>query len=93
MVSGVRAYTEIAGPTFLPDRSGLTPEGIPITYVEWDDAIGKTSEEVEKELDEGNPSIKVGISVKGISLSPHTLEAGEERIVAERVAQVLSTGE
>ena len=93
-VPGVRAYNEIGGPTYLPDRSGLTPEGIPITYVEWDaQTVSKAKEDVERELDEGSPSMKVGISPRGISISPHTLQPGEERIIAERVARVLSTRE
>ena len=89
---GVRAYNEIAEPTFLPHRGGLTPEGIPITYVEWDtEKMPKSKEEVQRELDEGSPSLMVGISPGGISLTPHTLQPGEERTIAERVAQVLST--
>ena len=89
-VPGVKAYNEIAGPTCL--CSPLIPEGIPVTYVEWDaEVISNTNEEVQRELEEGSPSIMVGISPPGISLVPYTLQPGDERIICERVAQVLGT--
>jgi L-seryl-tRNA(Ser) seleniumtransferase len=88
-VPGVTSYSEVAGPTSLCSR--LTPEGIPITYVEWDaEVISKTNEEVQRELEEGSPGIAVGVSGTGISLTPYTLQPGDERTVCERMAQVLS---
>ena len=91
-VPGVRAYTEVVGPTYLPGRSGVTPEGIPVTQVRWDaSVIPMTPDEAERELYEGSTGIKVGADEDGLTISPHTLQDGEERIVAQRVAQVLGS--
>ena len=91
-VPGVRAYTEVVGPTYLPGRSGVTPEGIPVTQVRWDNSvIPMTPDEAERELYEGSTGIKVGADEDGLTISPHTLQDGEERIVAQRVAQVLGS--
>ncbi len=90
---GVRARTEPAPPTWYPERSGVTPEGVPMTHVEWDrDLVPKTPEEVEREMEEGEPGVKVGTTSAGITLSPHTLRPGDDAIVASRVAEVLSAG-
>ena len=89
-VPGVRAYTEVVGPTYLPGRSGVTPEGIPVTQVRWDTSvIPLTPDEAERELYEGSTGIKVGADEEGLTITPHTLQEGEERIVAQKVAQVL----
>ena len=91
-VPGVRAYTELVGPTYLPGRSGVTPEGIPVTQVRWDaSVIPMTPDEAAQELYEGSTGIKVGADEDGLTISPHTLQDGEERIVAQRVAQVLGS--
>ena len=91
-VPGVRAYTEVVGPTYLPGRSGVTPEGIPVTQVRWDaSVIPMTPDEAAQELYEGSTGIKVGADEDGLTISPHTLQDGEERIVAQRVAQVLGS--
>ena len=91
-VPGVRAYTEVVGPTYLPGRSGVTPEGIPVTQVRWDTSvIPMTPDEAERELYEGSTGIKVGADEEGLTITPHTLQEGEERIVAQRVAQVLGS--
>ncbi len=90
-VAGVRAYTEVAGPTYLPGRSGVTPEGVPVTQVRWDtSAIPRTPDEVAQELYDGSEGIKVGTTPDGLTISPHTLQSGEERIVAQRVAEALA---
>ena len=91
-VPGVRAYTELVGPTYLPGRSGVTPEGIPVTQVRWDaSVIPMTPDEAAQELYEDSTGIKVGADEDGLTISPHTLQDGEERIVAQRVAQVLGS--
>ena len=88
---GVRAYTEPASPTWFPERSGVTPEGVPMTHVEWDQGlIAKTAEDVEGEMEEGNPGVKVGTTSEGITLSPHTLRPGDDAVVVQRVAEVLA---
>ena len=91
-VPGVRACTELVGPTYLPGRSGVTPEGIPVTQVRWDaSVIPMTPDEAAQELYEDSTGIKVGADEDGLTISPHTLQDGEERVVAQRVAQVLGS--
>ena len=90
LLPGVHAYREAAPPSSSPGASGAAPEGVPITRVEWDDAVlGKTSQEVRQELADGEPSIAVSTSPTGITIASHTMLPGEESVVAERVAQVL----
>ena len=87
---GVVASRDTAPPSFLSDLSGAAPEGVPVAQVEWQEAaIPKSNEEVRQELAEGSPAIMAALSSTGIILAPHTLQPGEERIVADRVAQVL----
>jgi len=87
-VPGVRAYIASYPNTF--DGSSVRPGGLPLTQVEWDtEAIPKTTEQVMEELGEGDPSIGVSPASHGILLNPSTLKPGEERIVADRVSQVL----
>jgi hypothetical protein len=88
-VPGVRAYLGSYPNSF--DGSSVRPDGLPLTQVEWDtEAIPKTAEQVMEELGEGDPIIHVSpASPHGILLNPSTLQQGEERIVADRVSQVL----
>ena len=91
---GVVAYRETAPPSYLSNLSGAAPEGVPVAHVEWLEAtIPKSKDEVRQELAEGSPAIMAALSPKGIILAPHTLQPGEERIVADRVAQLLGTPE
>ena len=87
-VPGIRAYK---GPG--PDSStgmAVHPDGVPFAHVEWDrQAVPKTNADVRKELSDGEPAISVAATPHGILLNPSTLEPGEERIVVERVSQVL----
>jgi len=83
----------------------LQPEGLsnrtPSLRVHWDPAvIPLTSDEVEKLLWEGEPRIAVGgagsflpfppSTEPEIRIVPYQLEAGEERVIAERVHAVLA---
>ena len=64
-----------------------------MTHVEWDaDDLGKTQQQVVEELAEGDPAVLVSASTKGIFIAPHTLQPGEERIVSERLAEVIGRG-
>ena len=57
----------------------------------WDtDRIPKTIEQVVQALADGNPIIIVSATPQGILLNPSTLEKGEERVVVDRVSQVLT---
>lgn len=91
-VPGVR--TEILQPQGLSNRT-------PSLHVEWDPkVVPLTGDEVEKLLWEGEPRIAVGgagsflpfppNSEPNIRIVPYQLEAGEERVIADRVRAVLS---
>jgi L-seryl-tRNA(Ser) seleniumtransferase len=93
-IPGVRAYRETAPPTSFPGASGASPAGVPLTHVEWDSsASDKTKEQVLQELGDGDPAVLVSTSMEGITIAPHTMQPGEEHVVAERVAEVLEVGE
>ena len=93
-IPGVTASREPAPPTWYPGASGATPEAVPVTHVEWDDdLIPKTNAQVVQELLDGDPGIYTAKAAKGINISPHTMQPGEDRIVAERLAQVLGARE
>lgn len=91
-VPGVRA--EIQQPEGLSNRT-------PSLNVEWDTArIPLTGEEVEKLLWDGEPRIAVGgagsflpfppNTQPSIRIVPYQLEAGEERVIADRVHAILA---
>jgi D-glucosaminate-6-phosphate ammonia-lyase len=86
--------TEIVEPQGLSNRT-------PSLLVEWDPSvIALTGDEVEKLLWEGQPRIAVSgmgsflpfppNTASNIRITPYQLEAGEERIIAERVHAVLA---
>ena len=92
-IPGVRSYVEAAPPSWSPGPGGAAPEGTPLTYVEWDtDALGKTPQQVVEELAEGDPAVLVSASTKGIFVASHTMQPGDERIVSERLAEVIGHG-
>jgi L-seryl-tRNA(Ser) seleniumtransferase len=67
---------------------------VPHVQIAWDESRVKiTREQVTKELAAGNPPIRIGrvagTGDKGILVSVLTLQEGEERIVAERLGEIL----
>lgn len=83
-IDGVRAYRGSA-------RTSLPADTVPVTRVEWDQGIiPMTRDQVIETLRRGTPGIFVGQSQHGLMLGSHTLQPGEERVVAERVMEVLS---
>jgi L-seryl-tRNA(Ser) seleniumtransferase len=75
----------------------ITPEianHYPHLQVAWDEKKVKIKPaEVARELAEGTPSIRVGrvsgTGDRGILFAVHTLQAGEETIIAARIAEIL----
>jgi seryl-tRNA(Sec) selenium transferase len=53
-------------------------------------ALGKTAASVGQALKEGNPSIWVRVEGNNIFATVHALNEGEEKIVAERLRDLLS---
>ena len=61
-------------------------------HVVVDPALGKTAQQVSDELDAGAPRIWVGVQGNDtITMNMHTLNDGEENIIAERLTQILTT--
>ena len=55
------------------------------------EALGKTAEQVRKEMDEGEPRIWVGARDEDrVTLSIHTLNPGEEEVLTDRLRSVLT---
>jgi uncharacterized pyridoxal phosphate-dependent enzyme len=72
----------------------------PTLVVRWDGAkLGITGEEVKKLLEEGNPRVFLGEATgnrqepiaSSVTIRPLTMEPGEERAVADRLYDVLSS--
>lgn len=53
-------------------------------------ALGRTASTVQQALRQGNPSIRVRAEGNRILIAVHTLQEGEDRIVAERLRAALS---
>ena len=61
-------------------------------HVVVDPALGKTAQQVSDELDAGTPRIWVGVQGNDtITMNMHTLNDGEQDIIAERLTQILTT--
>ncbi|HUX86719.1 MAG TPA: SelA-like pyridoxal phosphate-dependent enzyme, partial [Chloroflexota bacterium] len=54
--------------------------------------LGLTVDQIVQALRDGEPSIVVSSRRGGIYLNPQTLEDGEEKIIARRLAEVLGIG-
>ncbi|HLX45986.1 MAG TPA: aminotransferase class V-fold PLP-dependent enzyme [Bryobacteraceae bacterium] len=71
------------------------PEGLsnhtPSLNISWDPAqLGVTGDEVGKELFTTEPRIAIGSNEHGLSITAYMMSAGEEKIVADRISQILS---
>ncbi len=58
-------------------------------HVTVDPATGKTAQQAVDELDAGTPRIRAGIEGDDVIIVPHTLNAGEETAVGERLRAAL----
>lgn len=73
-----------------PVPPGVQPNTIPRAYVEWEEAArGLTVAEAVRRLREGEPAIAVGSTEGALVLNPQTLAPGEERLVAERIRELV----
>ena len=59
-------------------------------HVTVDPVSGKTAQGVADELDAGSPRIRVGVEGDDVIVVPHTLNAGEEAAVGERLRAVIA---
>jgi L-seryl-tRNA(Ser) seleniumtransferase len=65
------------------------PPAEPRCYVQILDPSLGTGQSIADKLANGEPSIRIRALADGFFVSPMTLQDGEDRIVAERIAQVL----
>src|SRR5262249_11299584 len=73
-----------------PSEAG---QPMPRAFIALDmNVLGFGPEHVAKALLAGDPAVAVAGSRRGIYLNPQTLEEGEEKIVARRLAEVLGIG-
>jgi L-seryl-tRNA(Ser) seleniumtransferase len=73
-----------------PAEPGVQPNWIPRVYLDWDEKIIPLSRgEVKSRLLRGQPRIVVGTTSSGLFVNPHTLKLGQEKIIAQRLREVL----
>jgi len=73
-----------------PSEPGVQPNWIPRMYLDWDKkVIALDREEVKSRLLQADPGIVVGTTSTGLFVNPQTLAAGQEKIVARRLREVL----
>lgn len=69
------------------DQFGVTP----ILWIMWDaDECGITAVEAHDALVNGEPGIKTNVDRGGLWIRPYTMKPGEERVVAQRIREVLT---
>ena len=74
-----------------PTDLGIQPAWIPKVYLDWDpQVIPLTRDEAARRLLEGQPGIAVGARASGLYVNPHTLEEGQEKVVARRLREVFT---
>ena len=78
-VPDLRAYV-------LREGQEMTPDDIPRAYVDMDE---RRAEEAVRLMLEGEPSVYLRQSIKGIVVDPTGLVPGEEEVVAERLRVIL----
>ena len=76
-----------------PSPPGIQPVGIPRAYVELDRSrTGVSSEQVRKELQEGDPGIEADLHGDCLVLNPQLLTMKEAKAVARRLVAILQPG-
>ena len=77
-----------------PTRDGSVPEHVinhvPRLYLKIDpETVGKSQDEVIEALQAGEPRIEVLTTAMGLTISPNTMQPGEEIPVASRLQEIL----
>jgi len=63
---------------------------MPYALITFDEAnLGLTKAEIVSLLQTGEPSIRCGETGDGILINPHTLQDGEEKIIAKRIKEIV----
>lgn len=88
-----RALADVRGVKVERAEAGYS-EGIPVARVTIDErALGRTAAQVAEALATGDPGVRVGVGKDHVVVNPHFLEAGEEKLVAERLRVALGAEE
>ena len=75
-----------------PSEPGVQPNWIPRMYLDWDKKIIPLDhDEVKSRLLQADPAIAVGTTSSGLFVNPQTLVPGQEKMVAQRLRDVLLT--
>ena len=77
----------VTAEVYVPAYPGAHP--VPYLRVKWDKSLPISYQECAKRLRNGEPSVEVNASQEEITLASYMLNAGEERIVGWRMAEVL----
>jgi len=88
---GVRKLINAEGTVIVrrvfPTGPSRRPDSVPRAYVQWDaDTARFTIQELVHALYNGDPPIAVGSADEALVLNPQTLDPGEEKIIADRLA-------
>ncbi|MBC8235864.1 hypothetical protein H8E77_40465, partial [bacterium] len=63
---------------------------MPNALITFDEAnLGMTKAEIANLLQTGEPSIRFSETGDGILINPHTLQDGEEKIIAKRIKEIV----
>ena len=87
--NAVKGINGVTAKVFVPQLGNITPT----LEVTWDTAVVKMStKELQEKLRNGNPSIEVmGRDVNGINITVWVMRPGQEKIVARKLKEALST--
>ena len=87
--NAVKPVNGVTARVFVPELGNITPT----LEVTWNNSIIKmTSKELQEKLRIGNPSIEViSNSDTSINITAWMMKPGQEKIVAKRLKEVLST--
>jgi L-seryl-tRNA(Ser) seleniumtransferase len=92
-VQALGALAGVRARRVCPVPPGIQPNTIPRAYVEWDAAaLGLTVDQAVAGLRDGEPPVAAGSSEGALVLNPQVLAPGEERMVAERIKELLGKG-
>ena len=85
----LRAVADVPGVRAVADEASYS-EGIPVAKLHVDPKVaGRSAADVAAALLGGDPGVRVGQQRDSLTVNPHFLEPGEERLVAERLREAL----
>ena len=90
MVAALAGVPGLHARRVAPSEPGVQPNWIPRLYLDWDKKVVPLNrDEVKFRLLQANPAIAVGTTSSGLFVNPQTLVPGQEKIVAQRLREVL----